>query len=68
MLRVHFTFPVASDVGARVGATDAGCTPIAAKTIETKRSKRITAVLTVSRLVSAARPESHLSGEAAEPA
>jgi hypothetical protein len=60
----HFTLPIAPDAGAAMGST--GCGPIAANTRQNKRKRRTTAVLTVSRLVNAARPRNVLGGEAAE--
>jgi hypothetical protein len=63
----HFALP-ASDVGRRTGWTDADCRPIATNAVTTKRNKRTTALLTVSRRDSATRPGGVLRGEAAEPA
>src|ERR1700722_1317946 len=52
----HFTLPIASDVGAGMCSRDANCWAIVTSTIQTKRNKRTTAVLAVSRRVSAALP------------
>jgi hypothetical protein len=63
----HFALP-ASDVGGRTGWTDADWRPIATNVITTKRNKRTTALLTVSRCDRATRRGGVLRGEAAEPA
>jgi hypothetical protein len=52
----HFTLPIASDVLAGMCSRDANCWAIVTNAIQTKRNKRTTAVLAVSRRVSAALP------------
>ena len=52
----HFTLPIAFNVGDRTYSTDANCCAIVTNTIQTKKNKRATAVLAVSRRVSAPVP------------
>jgi hypothetical protein len=63
----HFTLPIASDVLAGMCSRDANCWAIVTNAIQTKRNKRTTAVLAVSRRVSAALPGA-VPGEPPEPA
>ena len=51
-----FTLPIAFNVGDRTYSTDANCCAIVTNTIQTKKNKRATAVLAVSRRVSAPVP------------
>ena len=61
----HFALP-ASDVGGRTGWTDFDCKLSATNAVTTKRNKRTTALLAVSRRDSVTRPGGVLRGEAAE--